>query len=67
MLGMSRRELASATSVTPRTIADFERGTRRPHASTLRLLQSALEEAGIIFIDGDDTTGPGVQLRAPRK
>ncbi len=57
----------AAACVTVRTIADFEREDRKTHASTLRLLQFALEDAGIIFIDGDETTGPGVQLRAPRK
>jgi transcriptional regulator with XRE-family HTH domain len=67
MLGMSRNRLARAASITARTLADFERGARQPRASTLRLLQSALETAGIVFIDGDDTIGPGVQLRDPQR
>lgn len=64
---MTRNQLASAASVTTRTIADFEREDRKTHASILRLLQFALETAGIIFIDGDDAVGPGVQLRDPQK
>lgn len=62
MVDMTRRELASAASITPRTITDFEIGARQPRASTLRLIQIALEEAGIEFIPGNGG-GPGVRLR----
>lgn len=65
MVNMTRRELASAASITPRTITDFEIGARKPRASTLRLVQIALEAAGIVFIDATPTTGPGVRLRDP--
>lgn len=64
---MTRNELANAASVMPRTIADFERGDRKTHPSTIQAIQTALEAAGIIFIDGDDTVGLGVQLRDPQK
>lgn len=63
MLGMSRNKLAKAATIAPRTVSDFERGARQPHPSTLRLLQTALEAAGIIFIEEDPTAGPGVRLR----
>lgn len=63
MLNMSRKDLANIASITHRTIVDFERGARKPRASTLILLQAALEAAGIIFIEEDPTAGPGVRLR----
>jgi transcriptional regulator with XRE-family HTH domain len=62
MLDMSRSELASAATVAPRTIADFETGARQPHASTLRLIRIALEAAGVEFIDPNGG-GPGLRLR----
>jgi transcriptional regulator with XRE-family HTH domain len=62
MLGMSQRELATASEVAPRTLADFETGTRAPHPRTLAAIRAALEFAGVIFIAGNGG-GPGVQLR----
>ncbi len=32
---------------------------------TIWKIRKALEEAGIIFIEGDDSTGPGVRLSKP--
>ena len=34
-------------------------------SDTIWKLRRSLEEAGIIFIDGDDSTGPGVKLSKP--
>ena len=62
MLGMSREALAEASSITHRTIVDFERGARRPHASTEAMLRTALEKAGVVFIDPNGG-GPGVRLK----
>ena len=62
MLDMSREDLATASSVGHRTIVDFERGARQPHTSTLILLRSALETAGVEFI-APNGGGPGVRLR----
>lgn len=33
------------------------------NVATLKQIQRALEEAGIIFIPGDSAAGPGVRLR----
>jgi hypothetical protein len=33
------------------------------NVSTLKQIQLALEEAGIIFIASDNTAGPGVRLK----
>lgn len=67
LLNCSRTDLAEASGVGRSTIAKFERGERTPHKSNLASIQAALEAAGVVFTQGDDTIGPGVHLRAPRE
>ncbi len=62
MLGWSRSKLAEAANVAERTLIDFERGARRPYDRTLADIRSALEKAGVIFID-ENGGGPGVRLK----
>jgi DNA-binding XRE family transcriptional regulator len=62
MLDLTREQLAAMSEISHRTIVDFERGARQPHKSTLTLLKSALEAAGIEFIDPNGG-GPGLRLR----
>ena len=62
-VGWSVRELARNAGVTPNTISRIENGGDAL-ASTMERLQTALENAGVIFIDEDDF-GPGVRLREP--
>lgn len=63
-VGWGVRELASKAKVTPNTISRIEKGGDAL-ASTLDRIQSALEDAGVIFID-EDVEGPGVRLRKSR-
>jgi len=56
------RDLAEKASVSAMTITRFENGQSGGHAETLRKIQRALEEAGVIFID-ENGDGPGVRLR----
>jgi transcriptional regulator with XRE-family HTH domain len=65
LLDWSQPDLAKALGVAQSTIAHFERGASKPHARTLAAIRATLETAGIIFIEGDDKVGPGVQLRDP--
>jgi transcriptional regulator with XRE-family HTH domain len=60
-VGWSVRELARNAGVTPNTISRIENGGDAL-ASTIERLQTALENAGVIFIDADKE-GPGVRLR----
>ncbi len=60
-VGWSVRELARNAEVTPNTISRIENGGDAL-ASTMERLQTALENAGVIFIDADEE-GPGVRLR----
>lgn len=62
MLGMTQNDLAEASSISARTIIEFEKGKRLPHNSTLRLLRLTFEEAGITFIH-DDGQGQGLILK----
>lgn len=62
LLGWSQDDLAQASGVAKKTIADFERRARSPYDRTLRDMQIALEAAGIIFIP-ENGDGMGVRFR----
>jgi predicted transcriptional regulator len=66
MLGLTQSALAKASGLSTTGLNNIERGTADPKASTLKAIQSALEEAGIVFIaEGEAPTGGrGVRLRA---
>ncbi|TAN53076.1 MAG: XRE family transcriptional regulator [Rhodospirillales bacterium] len=64
LLDWSRQDLAKAAHVAERTIVDFERGARTPYERTLRDIRSALEAAGVQFIDKNGG-GAGVRMRVP--
>ena len=63
-VGWSVRELARNVGVTPNTISRIENGGDAL-ASTMERLQTALENAGVIFIYAAEE-GPGVRLKADR-
>ncbi len=63
-VGWNVRELARNAGVTPNTISRIENGGDAL-ASTMERLQTALEDAGVIFIYADEE-GPGVRLRGDR-
>lgn len=65
MLGWSRNKLASEAEVAVGTVVDFERGARQPYKRTLTDLRRALEEAGVVFTDQSEESGPGVRLKDP--
>jgi transcriptional regulator with XRE-family HTH domain len=56
------RDLARHAGVAMDTIARLERGETTLHPRTLAAIRSALEAAGIEFID-ENGGGPGVRLR----
>ncbi len=62
MLDLDQRQLAMAAQVAHRTLVDFERSARTPHARTLAAIRAALEAAGVEFIP-ENGGGPGVRLR----
>jgi DNA-binding XRE family transcriptional regulator len=62
-LGWSQAELAKASLVGRKTIAEFEAQTSFPYERTLRDMRVALETAGIIFIFED---GSPVGIKSAR-
>jgi transcriptional regulator with XRE-family HTH domain len=64
-LGWGVRDLAKRAGVAANTVSRFENGMGT-NLTTLKQIQTALEEAGIIFIPGDTAAGPGVRFREAR-
>jgi DNA-binding XRE family transcriptional regulator len=62
LVGISQIDLAASANVARQTVVDFERGARTPYANNLGAIRTALETAGVIFID-QNGEGPGVRLR----
>jgi transcriptional regulator with XRE-family HTH domain len=67
MLDISQQELARSSDVGLATLRRIENSTEelRVTVQVLLRIQRALENAGIIFIDQDGKTGPGVRLQRP--
>jgi transcriptional regulator with XRE-family HTH domain len=65
-LGWGVRDLARKAGVSPTTVTRFENGAHT-RAETVALLEDVLERAGIIFVAADESGGPGVRLREPRR
>jgi transcriptional regulator with XRE-family HTH domain len=67
LIGWNQLELAEKSGVGISTIRRLEaqQGVLRGMSDTIWKLRKTLEEAEIIFIDGDGSTGPGVKLSKP--
>jgi transcriptional regulator with XRE-family HTH domain len=65
LLEIKQTDLASASGVSLRTIASFERGESQLIKANLRAVQSALEAAGVHFIEPNGG-GPGIRLKKKR-
>jgi transcriptional regulator with XRE-family HTH domain len=59
MLDMSREDLANAAGIAVRTLVDFERGARQPQRNNLAAIRTALEAAGVEFVEQGPYEGPG--------
>jgi transcriptional regulator with XRE-family HTH domain len=62
LINWSQPELAAASGASVSTIRDFETGKRQPIGNNLSAIRSALEGAGVVFVD-ENGDGPGVRLR----
>jgi transcriptional regulator with XRE-family HTH domain len=62
LLGWSQADLAQAALVGIVTVRQFETGAHDPRRLTLHAIRSALEAAGVEFIDANGG-GAGVRLR----
>lgn len=50
-------ELAEAARLQPNTVSRIENGTRGGHATSMTAIQSALEAAGVRFVDDGERIG----------
>ena len=68
LLGLSQRDVAERSAIGIATLRRIEAAADRitGTAKTISQIQRALEAAGVVFIDQDSKTGPGVRLRDPR-
>ena len=64
LLDWTQVKLAEAAGVGLTTVTSFERSWRCNYPDKIQAMQSALEAAGVEFIDGDE---PGVKLKAKSK
>lgn len=62
LLDLRLEDLAARAKISITTISNFENGATATMPANIRILRIALEEAGAVFIDGDDSAGPGVRL-----
>jgi len=62
-LGWGVRDLAKHAGVSPNTVSRFENGSGAM-VDTLIQIELAFDEAGVLFIDADESAGPGVRLKA---
>jgi transcriptional regulator with XRE-family HTH domain len=71
LLAWNQSELAAKAGISVATLKRLESfsGMLRGTVETAWRIQGALEKAGIVFIDNDETGGPGVRLakRLPEK
>ena len=68
LLGWGQQQLSKTARVGTATIRRIESNDAvKGNASTLIRIESAFKEAGIIFIDEDDSAGIGVRLVKKKK
>ena len=66
LLGWSQTELATNSSVSRATIADFENHGRWPTDANTRMLGHTMYAAGVEFLDDSEGAGVGVRFRTQR-
>lgn len=66
LLGLSQEELAEMAKVGLSTVRDIEAQRRAVETAKAEAVCRALDNAGVVFVQGDATGGPGVRLAAHR-
>src|SRR5260370_41461231 len=63
LLAWTQQELMAHSGVSQKTIADFERGGKRPYPRTIRDFVEAFEKAGIELLQDDGSGGMGLRFK----
>lgn len=63
MLQWKQSDLAAKSSISEVSIKNIERGKTDARASTLQAIQSALESAGVVFLDPGHNRDGGAGVR----
>ncbi len=66
LLNWSQEELAREAGVGLSSVRDIENAKRASDTGTIADVRRALENAGILFVAGEEDAGPGVRLGAGR-
>lgn len=67
LLGWSQRDLAENAHLGESTVRNFEKGRGAQTYNNILAMRVAMEAAGVVFIDADETMGPGARLRLPER
>jgi transcriptional regulator with XRE-family HTH domain len=69
LLGWRQEDLSNASGVGTATIQRIEKTDSQisGYVSTLLRIQAAFENAGVLFVDDDDTAGIGVRLAKKKR
>ena len=62
LLNWTQDDLATRAEISRSTVRGFESGHHELQRASAATIRRAFEEARIIFLDADDTCGPGVCL-----
>jgi predicted transcriptional regulator len=63
LIGWTQRDLAQASGVSQVAIKNIERGSTDPRLSTINSIETAFNQAGLIFLDAGDTRDGGIGVR----
>jgi transcriptional regulator with XRE-family HTH domain len=63
LLGWNQIQLAAAAGLTEITIKDLERGLANPRPSTLDRIETAFDQAGVVFLEAGEVRDGGLGLR----
>lgn len=65
LLGLSQEELALAAGVSRQIVVRIEKAEANVLAESIEKVRAALENGGVIFLDGTAQRGPGVAMARP--
>jgi transcriptional regulator with XRE-family HTH domain len=63
LIDLSQEELAKDSGVSISTVRDFEAGRRHPITASIEAMRRVLEKKGVMFVQANNETGPGVCLQ----